>query len=205
MLTPDFIAYIIGPYRASTIAGVRRNIEAAREIAELLWRNNIPTLCPHLNTVLMDGIAPDRVFLDGDLVLLSRCNVAVVLPTAELSTGSMSEVEFARAHHIPIVLVHNNESPVLLVQQVKSFMAPVASKENEEHLISRKDTRIAELEAENKRLRAALSEVQDVYSTFQHMDAALSKTQWETGGTFERDMLVKFWATIKAAALAAKE
>jgi hypothetical protein len=137
MPTPNFIAYIIGPYRAPTISGVRRNIEAARELAELLWRNNIPTICSHLNTAFMDGIAPDQVFLDGDLILLSRCNVAVVLPKSEDSAGSMGEVDFACAHHIPIVLCHANESPALLIRLVRSFMAPVQSEQNQ----TRKDTK----------------------------------------------------------------
>ena len=190
MSVPDFIAYIIAPYRAPTIAGVRHNIEAARALSELLWRNNIPTLCPHLNSSYMDGIAPDQVFLDGDTVLLSRCNVAVVLPTAEQSAASMSEVDFACAHHIPIVLVHNNDSLDLLVQLVKSFMVPVPSEQNKNPL-----------ETENERLRDGLSEVLDVYSTYQHMDPILS----QTGGTFELDMLKPFWAAIKKAALAAKE
>jgi len=58
-----------------------------------------------------------------------------------------------------------------------------------------------ELETENERLRAALSEVLDVFATYQHLDPILS----QTGGTFELDMLKPFWAAIKKAALAAKE
>jgi hypothetical protein len=56
-------------------------------------------------------------------------------------------------------------------------------------------------EAENKRLRDGLSEVLDMYSTYQHLDAILSSV----GGKFELDMLAEFWAAIKKAALAAKE
>jgi len=108
MPTPNFIAYIIGPYRAPTISGVRRNIEAARELAELLWRNNIPTICSHLNTALMDGIVPDQVFLDGDLVLLSRCNIAFVLPNSDLSKGSLHEILVCHeTFNIPVVRVPN--------------------------------------------------------------------------------------------------
>ena len=105
MPAPDFIAYIIGPYRAPTISGVRRNIEAARELAELLWRNNIPTICSHLNTAYMDGIAPDQVFLDGDLVLLIRCDCVLVLPNSDKSTGAQREIQCAITHTIPVIHV----------------------------------------------------------------------------------------------------
>jgi hypothetical protein len=55
------------------------------------------------------------------------------------------------------------------------------------------------LDAEIKQLRAGLAEVLDVYSTYQHLDAILSKT----GGRLN-NMLAKFWSAIKKAAVAAK-
>ena len=58
-----------------------------------------------------------------------------------------------------------------------------------------------ELETENERLRDGLSEALDVYLTYQHMDAILSRV----GGTFELSILAPFWSAIKKAALAAKE
>jgi len=127
MTTPDFIAYIIGPYRAPTISGVRRNIEAARELAELLWRNNIPTICSHLNTALMDGIAKDQVFLDGDLVLLSRCDIAFVLFGAEHSKGCQGELCFAKDHDIPVVHIPDDHS-VWIPEEINQFILEAISR-----------------------------------------------------------------------------
>lgn len=90
------VIYVIGPYRAETLAGVRRNIERAREVAEWLWSEfggmGVAVICPHLNSALMDGVAKDKVFLDGDLEILRRCDGAVCVPGWQFSEGSCGEV-----------------------------------------------------------------------------------------------------------------
>lgn len=97
------IAYIGGPYRASTKLGVIRNVLKARKIAKKYWRKGYAVFCPHLNSALMDGIAPEEVFLKGDLEFLQYADILVVIPGWERSTGTLGEIEFAKAKGIPII------------------------------------------------------------------------------------------------------
>ena len=50
----------------------------------------------------MDGIAPDEVFLEGDLEFLQYADILVVIPGWERSHGTLAEIEFAKARGIPI-------------------------------------------------------------------------------------------------------
>ena len=97
------IAYIAGPYRASTKLGVIRNIIKARKIAKKYWALGYTVFCPHMNSALMDGCAPDEVFLKGDLEFLRHADILVVIPGWERSTGTIAEIEFAKAKGIPII------------------------------------------------------------------------------------------------------
>lgn len=93
--------YIAGKYRADTVSGIRRNIEEARNVAEMLWVLGFAVFCPHLNSALMDGIAPDRNFLEGDIEWLKCADAIVMLPGWRYSKGSVAEFNFAKAAGIP--------------------------------------------------------------------------------------------------------
>lgn len=98
------LAYVAGPYRDPRGAGyIRENIEEARRIAVRLWQAGIPTICPHTNTAMMDGLAPDEAWLKGDLEILRRCDVVVLVNDWERSSGARAEVEFAERRGIPVV------------------------------------------------------------------------------------------------------
>jgi hypothetical protein len=106
------IAYIAGQYRATTHAGISRNITRARKAAILLWKLGYTVICPHMNTAHLDGVAPDQRFLDGDLEILRRCDLVVMLPGWELSTGAQAERFVALDAGIPVYLLEDitNES-----------------------------------------------------------------------------------------------
>jgi hypothetical protein len=61
------IAYVAGPYRAKTKIGIILNILRARKVAKELWKMGYAVICPHSNSALMDGIAPDEAFLNGGI------------------------------------------------------------------------------------------------------------------------------------------
>ena len=44
-----------------------------------------------MNTAFMDGAAHDSVWLDGDLEMLRRCDIVVMLPNWEQSEGATAE------------------------------------------------------------------------------------------------------------------
>jgi len=97
------IAYIAGPYRAKTKLDIIRNIIKARRAAKKYWRKGYAVFCPHLNSALMDRCAPEEVFLRGDLEFLQHADILVVIPGWERSTGTLGEMEFAKAKGIPII------------------------------------------------------------------------------------------------------
>lgn len=95
--------YIAGPYRASTKLGIIINILKARKVAKKYWALGYTVITPHCNSALMDGCAPDAVFLRGGLKLLECAKLMVVLPGWEKSQGTLAEIEYAKEHSIPII------------------------------------------------------------------------------------------------------
>lgn len=85
------VAYICGPYRAASIYEITENIRKAREVALKYWRLGYAVICPHSNTALMDGACNDSVWLDGDLELLKRADVVVMMDGWEKSIGATCE------------------------------------------------------------------------------------------------------------------
>lgn len=90
------VVYVAGPYRADTVAGIVENIGAAKKVAEKWWKDGFAVFCPHLNSALMDGIVPDEAFLAGDLEIMKRCDILVMVPGWEKSAGARAERDVAK-------------------------------------------------------------------------------------------------------------
>jgi len=97
------VLYLAGPYRAPTLRGIINNIRKAEKVAIALWQAGFAVICPHLNTALFDGVCDDKVFLEGDLEILKRCDIVVVLPGWEDSEGTRKEIALAEKLGIPIL------------------------------------------------------------------------------------------------------
>jgi len=100
------LVYIAGPYRAPTIRGVVENIQRAEKVAIRYWQYGCAVICPHKNTALMDGSVNDNdhdVWLKGDLEMLKRCDVIVMMNDWQSSEGAKAEHEFAKENGIEIV------------------------------------------------------------------------------------------------------
>jgi hypothetical protein len=96
------LAYVAGPYRARTIVGIVVNILRARKVANKLWKMGYAVICPHSNSALFDGAAPVQNFLQGDLQMLKLCEVIVLVPGWERSSGTWDEVAYAVNNNILI-------------------------------------------------------------------------------------------------------
>lgn len=96
------VAFVSGPYRADTIAGTVDNIRAAEAVAKELWRLGFAVFCPHLNTALFDGVCSGETWLAGDLEILSRCDLVVLVPDWERSAGATAENKHANSLVIPV-------------------------------------------------------------------------------------------------------
>lgn len=97
------VAYIAGPYRARTPLDILDNVQAAGRVALKYWNLGYAVICPHKNTALFDGQAPDSVWLDGDLELIKRCDVVVMMSNWRKSSGATAEHEFALANGIEVI------------------------------------------------------------------------------------------------------
>lgn len=101
------LVYVAGPYRARTTFGIQANIRAAAEVALKYWKQGYAVICPHANTAYFDGEADDEVWLNGDLEMLSRCDLVVMLPTWRRSAGAIAEHE--RAKELGIAVVYEDD------------------------------------------------------------------------------------------------
>ena len=85
------VIYVAGKYRSSSWNGVWDNIMHARKVARRLWLEGWAVICPHANTIFMDGEETDGVFLKGDLEIVRRCDAMYMLDNWEDSEGAIGE------------------------------------------------------------------------------------------------------------------
>lgn len=98
------VVYIAGPYRGPDAFAIAENIRRAERLALAVWRAGAVALCPHMNTAHFQGAAPDAVWLAGDLELLTRCDVVLMVPGWESSAGARAEKQFAEDRGMPVYL-----------------------------------------------------------------------------------------------------
>lgn len=97
------VVYLAGPFRAMNAWEVERNVRAAETVALEVWRRGYACLCPHTNTRHFDGAADDAIWLAGDLAMLARCDVVLMLPGWEASQGATAEHGYAISRGIPVL------------------------------------------------------------------------------------------------------
>jgi len=97
------LIYISGPYRASTVAGIRDNIRKAEVVRDRLMQLGYAVICPHANTAFSDGVVPDEHFLDMDLEILKRCDLIYMMRGWEKSVGATAELDLARTNGLPTI------------------------------------------------------------------------------------------------------
>jgi hypothetical protein len=104
------VVYVAGPFRSTNpdgtqdAFGIHQNITRAMAIGLEVWKLGAVALVPHGNTFCLqnaDGI-DDRVWLDGDLELLNRCDAVIMTPDWTRSSGARAEREHAKARGIPV-------------------------------------------------------------------------------------------------------
>jgi nucleoside 2-deoxyribosyltransferase len=100
---PIPLVYIAGPFRGKNAWEIERNIRRAEELALEVWQAGFPAICPHTNTRFFQGAAPDEVWLKGDLEILRRCDVVLLVEGWEASAGTRAEIAFADEHDITVL------------------------------------------------------------------------------------------------------
>lgn len=108
---PRPLIYVSGPYRADSEYGVTANIRRAGDVALSLWRAGFAVICPHKNTAGwggvpdLDGLAPlpDSTWLDGDVVMVKRCDAIFMMPDWKSSEGAV--IEHAAAEEAGLAII----------------------------------------------------------------------------------------------------
>lgn len=90
------LIFIAGPYRANTHHQLHQNIEAARQAAEVCWRQGWAVICPHLNSQFISGIMDEERFLEGYKAILARCDAILLMADWMRSEGARAEYDVAR-------------------------------------------------------------------------------------------------------------
>lgn len=102
MPKPTKLVYVAGPFRGPNAWETEQNIRRAEELALKVWRAGYACFCPHSNTRFFDGVAPNEVWLEGDLVILRRCDALLMTQDFERSTGAKVERDEAVRLNIPV-------------------------------------------------------------------------------------------------------
>jgi len=100
------VVYIAGPYSPNSNGKtVQENIDAAKMIAVALWEAGIVAICPHMNTAGFEYLCTieNKDFVDGDLLIVERCDGLVLTPDWCLSKGAIREVAHAVDRNIPYI------------------------------------------------------------------------------------------------------
>lgn len=103
------LVYVSGAYRSNCPNGVWENINRAREAAVKLWNQGYAVICPHTNSIFMDGVNTDTTFLDGDLEILRRCDCIYMLKGWYKSQGATAELELAKHLNKEIIYEEPNK------------------------------------------------------------------------------------------------
>lgn len=96
------LIFVGGPFRGDSAWDIEQNIRSAEELSLELWRRGVAVICPHTNTRFFQGAAPDKIWLQGYLEMLKRCDALMLVAGWEQSSGTRAEVKLAKELNIPV-------------------------------------------------------------------------------------------------------
>lgn len=102
------IVYLAGKYSGDSKIKIINRIQSffntykAYKIAKKLWNKNIITICPHSNSFWMDNSCDYKIFLNGYIEVLKKCDFIYMLPNWMSSNGAILEHKFALQNDIEI-------------------------------------------------------------------------------------------------------
>jgi hypothetical protein len=110
------VAYVAGPYRASTPYQTLLNVQEASRVSLELWKMGYAVICPHKNTSMFDGECEELIWLNGYLEILKRCDIVIITHNWDESDGAIKEVAFADSLGIPVMSFHKG------LVEIKDFL-----------------------------------------------------------------------------------
>ena len=101
------IVYIAGQYSSNTINGVFENVIKARKVAIKYFRKGYGFICPHTNSIFMDGLGGLKdadQWYRMDLELIKRVKPTMVMMKGwQKSKGAITEHELAKQLKLKIL------------------------------------------------------------------------------------------------------
>jgi hypothetical protein len=95
------LVYVAGPFRGPNAWAIENNIRRAEALALRVWEAGAVAICPHANTRFFQHVGPDERWLNGDLVILGRCDAVIFTHDWKRSKGALAEYEYARHRGLP--------------------------------------------------------------------------------------------------------
>jgi len=96
------VIYVAGAFRAQTQWGIMLNVRKAEDASLELWKRGYAVICPHTMTQHFQDECPDRVWLDGCIELLKRCDALFLVDGWSNSRGATEEIRMAELLGIPL-------------------------------------------------------------------------------------------------------
>lgn len=117
------IIFIAGPFRGDGRKETKeKNIEVARQFVHKFIKNKIPFYSPHLNIdqeIASLGITESVLAFDLNTEMLNRCEALAVLPNWEQSSGTIAEVDEAKAKLLPIFYLSDSGAMQEIIDYIK--------------------------------------------------------------------------------------
>lgn len=89
------LIYVAGPFRSATPLGVRRHVEAARDVGLKIAECGAFPIIPHTMTADFDKLLTDDFWLAGHVALLLRCDAMFLMASWVKSAGAREEYNMA--------------------------------------------------------------------------------------------------------------
>ena len=86
------VIYVAGKYRDKHPYLIWDHINEARYIATEVWQMGAVALCPHMNSMFLDGVASEDALVEGTLELMRRCDAVIVCWNYATSVGTLGEI-----------------------------------------------------------------------------------------------------------------
>ena len=97
------LVFICGPYRSDDPWEREQNVRRAEDAARRVALAGFMPVCPHSNTrPYFEGVQDDTFWLKGTREMMRRCDVVLMIPGWQKSTGSCGERSEALAIGMPV-------------------------------------------------------------------------------------------------------
>lgn len=115
----NIVLYVSGPYSGLDEDAIDVNIKKAGKIAQQLWDEGFTVFCPHTNTAhFSHESTPYEGYIEGDLVLVARCDAIVMIEDWQKSKGALIEKERAELLNLPVFDLETQS-----IKDIKDFYA----------------------------------------------------------------------------------